>query len=1062
MFPLLSLLLPLPLRAEQAPTLPDWENPVVFGIHKLPPRNPAWPCPDAAAAGRSRYDEPGPWVLPLNGLWDFHWSPDPASRPADFFQPTYQTSGWQSIPVPSCWELQGFGVPVYSNSRYLFQTNPPTVMGEPPKTFTTYLQRNPIGSYRRTFEVPTDWADGRVLLHFAGVSSAMYVWVNGRSVGYSQDSRSPAEFDITEFLQPGKNLLAVEVYRFCDGSYLEDQDMWRLSGIFRDVFLYRTPTVTLWDAFVDARLDPASGDGSVALHYTVRQAGAAAGKAYRLRLGLRDAAGREIGGGPLLETAINSPAPGFNEATHTATVVIPHPQPWSAEAPNLYRAVVELLAGDTVVEARGMDVGFRRVELRDQQYFINGRAIKIKGVNRHEFDPATGYTLTRARMEQDARLIKQANINFVRTSHYPNDPRWYEICNRYGIYLMDENNLESHGLSYHKKVLPGDLGEWRPASVDRMTRLVVRDRGHPCVTFWSLGNEAGYGNVFLSLREAALARDPQHRPIHYADMNLAADVDSQTYPTTTWLLQHVVGKAVRVGEHGEQAMKEQHGDYPSGKPFLMNEYAHAMANSLGNFQDYWDVVERHPMLIGGFIWEWVDQTPYKTGPDGKKSFAYGGDFEDFPNDGVFCCKGLVDAERAPRPHYAEVQKVYQYVKIQAEAAGQGRLRIHNGYAFTALDAFEADWVLEQNGQPVQSGKLSGLAAAPGTDCTVSVPWKQPEWATGGEFFLTVRFRLKQATPWAEVGQVVAWEQLPIPGAVRRTPAAVSGQPVSWQAAGADLTVQTGDLAVRVDGRTGWLVSLQGRGRELLAAPVKPNLWRVPTDNDLGWKVPKLMGVWKEAVANGQLESLRATNVENGVRINARWRLPVGQTSLDASYRITGDGVVELGLTLTPDPKAPELPRVGWQWAIPGPCDQLSWFGRGPQENYWDRKTAAAVGLYHSTVTDWITHYVHPQENANRCDLRWIEFRSAAGRGLRVEAGEAPFGVSAWPYSQEDLANATHDFQLPRREAITVNVDGVQMGVGGDNSWSLPVHPEYRLRAGAAYSFAVRLKVLNER
>jgi beta-galactosidase len=594
--------------------LPDWENPLTFGVNKLPPRCPAWPCPDAESGWKSSYDF-SPWVRSLNGDWSFHWAPDPKSRPDNFFAPGFDASGWKTIPVPSCWELQGYGVPMYVNYIYPFKMHPPYVMEEPPTNYTAYLQRNPVGSYRRTFEVPADWQRGRTLIHFAGVDSAMYVWMNGRKVGFSENSRVPAEFDITGLLKPGKNLLAVEVYKFSAGSYLEDQDMWRFAGIFRDVFLYHTPDFSVWDFYVDQKLDTNFQNAEVSLHYTLRNSSSAPSNQLHIRLSLRAPDGNLVGGAPSLDEAVSSPIAGINPEKITASVTVKNPLLWTSETPNVYDALVELVQNGKVIETRRIDVGFRKVEIHDKQFWVNGKSLKMKGVNRHEFDPATGYHLTKERMEQDLHLIKQANFNFVRTSHYPNDPRWYELCNRYGLFLMDENNLETHGISYHKRILPGDDPAWLPAVVDRMQRTVIRDRNNPSVVMWSLGNEAGYGNDFMAMREAARADDPQLRPIHYADMNLAADVDSQTYPTTEWLLQDVQGKAIRKGEGGEIGLDEQHGKYPSGKPFVANEYAHAQANSLGNLQDYWDVFEKYPMLIGGFIWEWVDQTVYKTDTD---------------------------------------------------------------------------------------------------------------------------------------------------------------------------------------------------------------------------------------------------------------------------------------------------------------------------------------------------------------------------------------------------------------------------------------------------------------
>ena len=1045
--------------AQSNPAPPEWENPLVLGINKLPPRNPAWPCPDAASGWQSDYDH-SPWMQSLAGNWRFQWSPDPGSRPLNFYQTNFNAPAWKTIPVPSCWELQGYGVPIYLNYNYPFHANypplPPTVMDAPPTNFTTYAQRNPVGSYRRQFEVPAAWRGQRVLLHFAGVSSAMYVWVNGQRVGFSKNSRSPAEFDITAQLVPGKNLLAVEVYRFSDGSYLEDQDMWRLSGIFRDVFLYTTPAVSVWDFFVQPELDTSLSAANISVKYTVRNTTSRPATGWRIRLSLRDPTGKLTGAGPLLDEPLNPVPPGFSDEQTTRAILVHEPRLWTAETPDLYGALVELVKDGQVMETRRMDVGFRTVEIRDRQFVVNGRALKIKGVNRHEFDPSTGYTLTRARMEQDLRLMKQANFNFVRTSHYPNDPRWYELCNRLGLFVLDENNLETHGLSYHKKILPADREEWRPACVDRMRRLVIRDRNNPCVVIWSLGNEAGYGNVFLSLRETALASDPEHRPIHYADMNAAADMDSQTYPTTEWLGQYVAGKAVRKGEHGEASALEAYGPQPSGKPFLMNEYAHAMGNSVGNLQDYWDVIEKYPVLIGGFIWEWVDQTPYKTGTDGKKYFAYGGDFGDYPNDGVFCSKGLVNAEREPRPAYWEVQKVQQYIKISAVEVHQGKLRLRNEYHDTRLGHFAADWTLLADGHPLQQGKLTVPDLAPGETGEVTIPWQTPVWHPGTEYFLTVRFRLAPSCAWAEAGQIVASQQFPIPmpAPVRvENPAAT----VTFQPAGADWSASADGVTVSIDGKHGWLKSFRSHRQEYVQAPLLPLFWRVPTENDQGWKAPQKMGAWETAVARAEMVSLGLSTNPAPPALQVMLRLPTGLITL--GYQLHTNGHLAVTMQLNPSPDAPERPREGVQLVIPADYGNVRWYGRGPQENYQDRQTAADVGIYQSTVETWITHYVHPQENAHRGDIRWVEFTRHDGCGLRLAATGRPIGISAWPYSQADLAASSHDLFLPRRNFITINVDGAQMGVGGDNSWSLPVHPQYRLPKSGVSSFSIELSAL---
>lgn len=999
---LLVLLVPLSSFAQ------NWQDPSIFGVNKLPPRFTAWPCPDTASGWASDYDH-SPWVNSLDGVWQFNWKPEPSARWSD--------TG--SITVPSCWELSGYGTPIYTNSTYPFKVDPPFVMETPPRSYTTFLERNPVGSYRRTFRVP--WPGGRTILHFAGVSSAFFVWVNGHAVGYSENSRLPAEFDITPYLRAGDNVLSVEVYRFSDGSYLEDQDMWRLSGIFRDVFLYHTPDRTLWDAFVDAAVDSTLTSARVRVMYTVR---AFRGGPLRVRLSLRgpDGARRTR----LLDEAVPAVDTGFNREDTTSSVVLRRPLLWSMENPLLYDALLELVSGDTVIETRRVDLGFRRVALRDKRLFLNGRSFKIKGVNRHEADPRMGYTPSMARMVQDIRLIKQGNFNFVRTSHYPNDPRWYALCDRYGLLVMDENNFETHGISYHRRILPGDKPEWEPVSVDRMRRTVIRDRGFPCVTFWSLGNEAGYGNTFMAMRAAARAADPSLRPIHYADMNLAADVDSQTYPTIEWLYQHVAGKAVRKGEHGEIGTVDQHGPYPSGKAFLANEYAHAHGNSLGNFQDYWDVFDKFPMLLGGFIWEWCDQALYR-----HDSLAYGGDFGDYPNDGRFILKGLVSAERAPHPHYYEAQKVQQYVRVRMTPGG--RVRIYNRYTFTNLDSFSADWTLLADGAPVDSGSWGRLSVAAGDSIEVAAPVSP----SSGERFLDVAFHLRAATRWADSGFVVAREQLALPSDVG---GARGVRGVRWRHDD-NWSATAGDAVATVDGRTGLLRSLRFHGREYLAGPLTPHFWRAPTDNDLGWKVPELMGAWR-------LPGFSADAVTPGRRsLRSAFTLPGSTLSL--TYTMQTDGRLRVDFKLVLGPDAPEPPRIGLTCALPDSLSHIRWYGRGPWENYWDRKTASFLGIYSSDIAGFTTPYVRPQENANRTDTRWVTFG-----GLRISGG--PFGFSAWPYTENDLQTYTHNDRLPRRPFITVNIDGWQMGVGGDTSWGLPVHDQYRMRRKGVYAYRIYL------
>ncbi|MEE4286319.1 MAG: glycoside hydrolase family 2 TIM barrel-domain containing protein, partial [Mariniphaga sp.] len=631
---------------------PEIQNENIFGLNKLPARTAFWPAPDLQEAEKTDYDHAA-WVKSLNGEWQFHWSPDPKSRPVEFYKPNFSRKDWATIDVPSTIERQGFGVPLYTNSVYPFKVNPPFVMDEPDSKYTTFKHRNPVGSYCRTFTIPEEWDGKRIIRHLAGSSSGTFVWVNGHKVGYSQDSRLPAEFDLTDFLISGENFLAIETYKYCDGSYLEDQDYWRLSGIYRDVFIRAVPQATLWDVYAQPKVNLENRQGSIVLHYSAANFSEESTKNQSLTVSVSSPSGKSVIDKKSFN--IESFVQGFSDEMVLPEIELGEVELWYDDKPLQYKVLVEFKAGGEVVEAYQLPVAFRKIEIAGNTILLNGGKFKVRGVNRHEFSPDQGWTITREEMIRDLELMKQANINFVRNAHYPNDPRWYELCGQYGMMVMDEANVESHGLSYHKRILPGDKTGWTAASVDRMKRMVIRARQFPSVLMWSLGNEAGYGNAFPEMRKATHNSDPEKRLIQYADMNIAADFDSQTYPTIEWLKQHLQGKAVRKGERGESTNEEQHGKYPSGKPFLMNEYAHAMGNSLGNFDDYWKLIYKNDMLVGGFVWDWVDQALYKNRDNQAEGFVYGGDFGDYPNNGNFCINGLIGADRIPHPHYYELQ-----------------------------------------------------------------------------------------------------------------------------------------------------------------------------------------------------------------------------------------------------------------------------------------------------------------------------------------------------------------------------------------------------------------------
>lgn len=1055
---LLSVVLALAgtsLLAQSPP--PDWENPAVLGRNKEAAHATLQPFPDGASA-LTRDDSRSPFYQSLDGEWKFHWSPDPWSRPTNFFTPAFDVSGWTNITVPSDWQIEGFGVPIYVNITYPFKVDPPRVTSKPPTNFTSFKLRDPVGSYRRTFTVPDTWQGREVFLHFGGVQTAFYIWINGRKVGYSQDSMTPAEFDVTRLLQPGENTVAVEVYRWCDGSYLEDQDMWRLSGIYRDVYLFSTPHLHVCDFFALGGLTNDYRDGVLNLKASVHNFGPAASHAATLEARLLESA--DVNAAVAGDATINIPAVSAGEEIQLHTQIsVPNARRWTAETPELYHLLLLLRDGDgQILEAESCHVGFRTVEMRNSQICINGRPIKIKGVNRHEHDPDTGKYVTHARMLQDILLMKHNNINAVRTSHYPNDPYWYELCDEYGLYVIDEADVESHGISYAKEILPGSDPAWRAPVEDRMRRMVERDKNHPSIIFWSLGNEAGYGANFRHMVEVARAIDTS-RLFHYRQMWSVADLDSATY----WTPQRVEEEA---RSHPERA-------------FLLEEYAHAMGNSVGNFEEYWAVFKRYPNLAGGLIWDWVDQgiraryapngtnaivAPFGRGvPPGEKTFfAYGGDFGDRPNDGNFCINGLVDPDRNPHPALQEVRKVYQNITMQPADLARGTIKVRNEFVFTDLNQAAIHWVVEEDGKSIQSGDLPPLELAPGGETMLHIPFTTPEVKPGSEYFLTASFRLAKDVNWAPAGHVLAWEQFKLPferPAAPVNPATLP--PLTLEETGAQVVVKGESFTARFDRSTGALISYEVKGRECLAAPLVPDFWRAPTDNDLGAKLDEKLAIWRNAARERSVTSFQANQTSPGeVNIAVAFQLLAGEGSFKTDYRIRGDGSVRVHCDFNAMAYLPIIPRLGMEMQLAEGMDRVEWFGRGPQENYWDRKTGYPVGRYSALASAIGYNYVRPQENGNRSDVRWVTFTDAAGVGIKAH-GEPLINFSAWPYTQEDLERARHPVDLPTRPNVTVHIDHQQMGVGGVNSWGELPLKQYQLKSGHyQWSFALEPVVGN--
>jgi len=1015
--------------------LPDWENSQVIGINKEPPYYSFMHYPDQQSAfADSTLEVHTPYYQSLDGQWHFHFSKNPAERPKDFYKTAFNDNKWAKIPVPSMWQLEGYGRPIYLNNRYPFHPDYPA---HPP---LVNADNNSVGSYLTTFTVPQDW-DGRdVFIHFDGVESAFYIWVNGEKVGYSQGRMTPAEFNLTPFLKKGKNRLAVEVYQWSDGSYLEDQDMWRYSGIFRPVYLYSTPKEHLEDFFVRSSLDDRYENGLMHITAKVRNSSDDNYPPATVEAYLYDQQGKLVGNGPIAQTKTITDIPAGTDGIAELYAQVPKPEKWTAETPNLYTVVLVLKdANGHVLEAARTTTGFRNIEIKDGMLLVNGVPVKLKGVNMQDFDPYHGRAVDFKWIEKDVKLLKQANINTVRMSHYPHDPRYYALFDKYGMYVLDEADLESHGM-LERELLPGSDPLWTNACVDRMARMIARDKNHPSVIIWSLGNEAGYGENFAIMAAYARAVDPS-RPIHYEQMNSVADMVSHMYPTPSDL-QHM-------------AM-----DPTIHKPIFMCEYDHSMGNSTGGLTAYWDLINHYKNLIGGCIWDWVDQGLYKKDAQGKMFWAYGGDYGDVPNDGNFNINGFVNPDRTPHPAYYEIKHVYQYVTFTAGDLSKGQIMIHNGYFHASLRNDDIHWSLTQNGQEIQSGVIDTLTTPADGWVRLQLPVKEPMLKAGSEYWLNLKVTLKNKEYWADKGFTVAWDQLKMPWAVAPAPllGEADGTPVQVDQSGDAISLSGTSFKVVIDKQTGALQSYNWNGKELIDGPLRPNFWRAPTDNDkAGWRGE--LDAWKNAGKERKVTSVNVTKQDDqSVMVAVKGTLPVGESTWQVAYTIYENGVVKVEESLTPIGQVPPcIPKIGMTLRIPKEFKTMSWYGRGPQENYIDRQTGATVGIYSGLVDTLWTDYVRPQDNGNRDGVRWVRFTNAAGQGL-MAVGAPTLSISAWPYSLEDLEQASHIDELPTRDYITVNLDDKQMGVGGIDTWSRNARalPEYRLPADQPYHYTFYL------
>lgn len=1012
----------------------EWENPKINGINKEPARASFMLFDSEKAAIADDYSK-SPWYQSLNGTWKFNWVAQPEKRPVDFYKNNYDVSKWKDIPVPSDWQMHGYDYAHYVNIRYPFPMNQP------------YIDHkyNPVGSYKRTFTVPENWKGMDVFVHFGGVNSAMYLWINGEKVGYSEDSKTPAEFNITRYLKKGNNSIAVEVYRWCDGSYLEDQDFFRLSGIERDVYLWAAPKLRIADFFAVAGLDSQYVHGTFKLDVKLKNSGDAQ-SGLNLIASVYDASGEKM----YSETKkINITKAG--ESNESFSSLMKNIRHWTAETPNLYNLTLQLTdAKGNLLEATGCNIGFRTSEIKNGQFLLNGKPILFKGVNRHETDPVTGHVISVESMVKDIQLLKQFNLNAVRTAHYPNDPMWYKLCDKYGIYLYDEANIESHGYGYNADKTLGNNPDYLQMHMERTSNMVERDKNHPSVIVWSLGNEAGTGSNFLATYKWTKERD-NSRPVHYE----RAEKDTKIKERHT----DIQGDMYAGLKHIKNYL-----DTNPQRPFIWCEYAHAMGNSTGNFQDLWDFVESNKKHQGGFIWDWVDQGFYKTNSKGLKYFGYGGDFEPEGTftDLNFCANGLVWPDRTVHPGIWEVKKVYQYIKVRPVDLENYRFEVKNMFDFISLKDYKIRWEIVANGNVIQKGELPVKDIAPRESVIVRIDEiriaPQPET----EYFINFYTESLKDAELVPAGHIVASEQYKLPLFAAARPAETIALPKITVRTNLDAFVITGEnFSVTLSRKAGNLSGYNYKGTELVKEGLQVNFWRAPTDNDFGNNMQNRLRIWKDAGKTRKVTSDSIIKVNDSeTRVVFNFDLPDVGSSYRSEYLVNGKGEVVVNNSFVPGKKdLPELPRFGMYLGLPADFENFKWYGRGPYENYQDRYTASFVGLYSGKVDEQFIPYVRPQENGNKTDVRWLTLTNNKGIGLKF-TGMPYLSVSALPYAIEDLDPGTqkkniHPADLVKRDQVYVNLDLIQMGVGGDNSWGALPYDRYRVfPKNYSYSFKI--------
>ncbi|WP_121119552.1 glycoside hydrolase family 2 TIM barrel-domain containing protein [Croceibacterium ferulae] len=1018
--PLAAQDIPRPIAPQISPDRPDWENPAVFAVNTLPARATGFPF-ESRALALAGQQEQSTRFLSLDGAWRFAWSPGADDVPAGFERPDYDTSGWATIPVPANWQAHGFGQPRYNNITYPFPANRPLIPHD----------TNPVGSYRRDFDLPAGWDGSDIILHVGAAGSAYRVWVNGQEVGYAEDSKLPSEFDLTPYVRPGANTIAIRVWRWSDGSYLEDQDFWRVSGIERSVWLMAAPRARVADFFARAGLADDNRTGTLNLDLTATAP--AAGMRARVTVldGDRTMLAREVA---------------LVAGDAQVTGMIADVRPWSAETPDLYTLLIEVLGADgRVMQATARRIGFRNVAMRDGMVTVNGRPVFIRGVNRHEHDPETFHVISEESMRRDIELMKRNNVNALRTSHYPNAELLYDLADEYGLYVMDEANIESHAYYGAGRNSAADqrtwwLGHdpaWEAAHVSRVVNMVERDKNHPSVIFWSLGNESGTGPTFAKAAAAARALDPT-RLISFLGWSASDDFRVVDYSDIYAPMYDSVGKMLEYVNRTEFR-----------QPLIQCEYAHMQGNSGGNLQEFWDAIYAHPeRLQGGFIWDWVDQSMYRTTADGRRYWGDGGQYGPNPGGDIEFGDGLLQADRTPNPQLFELRKVYQPVTFEDVDVAAGRIRVFNRHDFRDLAGFAFDWQIMEDGVPIAAGTMPTPRIAARADGVVALDLPDLPRRAGAEYLLTVEARtLEGSIPMVPAGTVMAWEQFTLAHVLPAPPVRAPGT-ASMADGAAAVTLSANGRELVIDRATG-LVRYSVDGRPALAGGA-PNFYRALTDNDLGTGPGRTHGIWQTLTEQRQVQRIVLEQQVDGPSATVTMQHGAGEVVTVTRYTMAADGDVAVDQWFRPETTAlPDPLRIGMAFTMPPSYTGLSWYGRGPHETYQDRQSGAPIGIWHGAIADQNHDYIRPQETGNKTDTRWIELTGGGVPALRI-TGDQPLSVNALAFPYADLTRAAPGTRkssdiVPHGDG-TLLVDALQSGVGGDTQWDSygRPHPRYRV------------------